>query len=89
MLVDDVQWLDESSAEALLFAFRRLVADPIAVIITGREGEPSLLDGADLRTLRLAGLSSDDTMTLLGDVPSAVAHKLHAATAGIRSPYWS
>jgi hypothetical protein len=82
VLVDDVQWLDDSSAEALLFAFRRLVADPISVIITAREGEPSLLDGTDLPTLRLAGLSSDETMTLLGDVPSAIAHKLHSATAG-------
>ncbi len=38
VLVDDVHWLDGSSAEALLFAVRRLVADPIAVIrhCTGR-----------------------------------------------------
>src|SRR5690349_9022672 len=27
VLVDDAQWLDDSSAQALLFAFRRLVAD--------------------------------------------------------------
>src|SRR2546421_3707159 len=42
VLVDDAQWLDGSSAEALLFAIRRLVADPIAVVLTVREGEPSL-----------------------------------------------
>src|SRR5215472_8998726 len=30
VLVDDAQWLDGPSAQALLFAFRRLVADPIA-----------------------------------------------------------
>ena len=48
VLVDDAQWLDGSSAQALLFAFRRLVADPIAVFVAVREGEPSLLDGADL-----------------------------------------
>ena len=51
VLVDDAHWLDGSSAQALLFAFRRLVADPIAVLIAVREGEPSLLDGADLPTL--------------------------------------
>jgi hypothetical protein len=28
VLVDDAQWLDGSSAAALLFAFRRMVADP-------------------------------------------------------------
>ena len=53
VLIDDAHWLDGSSAQALLFAFRRLVADPIAVLIAVREGEPSLLDGADLPTLRV------------------------------------
>jgi DNA-binding CsgD family transcriptional regulator len=56
VLVDDAHWLDGSSADAMLFAFRRLVADPVAVVLTARQGEPSLLDGADLPTLRLAGL---------------------------------
>jgi len=32
VLIDDAQWLDASSAQALLFATRRLVADPIAVL---------------------------------------------------------
>ena len=39
--------------QALLFAARRLLADPIALVLAVREGEPSLLDGADLRMLRL------------------------------------
>ena len=55
VLVDDAHWLDGSSADALLFAFRRLVADPVAVVLAVRQGEPSLLDGADLPTLRLDG----------------------------------
>ena len=38
VLVDDAQWLDGSSAQALLFAFRRLVADPIAVLIAVPRG---------------------------------------------------
>jgi hypothetical protein len=40
LLVDDAQWLDGPSAEALLFAVRRLVADPIAVLVAAREDEP-------------------------------------------------
>ena len=48
VLIDDAHWLDGSSADACLFAFRRLVADPIAVVLTVREGESSLIDGADL-----------------------------------------
>src|SRR5215210_4837718 len=59
VLVDDAQWLDHSSAQALLFAARRLVADPIAVLLAVRTGAPSLLDGADLPVLALAGLSAD------------------------------
>ena len=57
VLVDDAHWLDGSSAQALLFAFRRLLADPIAAVLTVREGEPSLLDGSDLPTLRIGGLT--------------------------------
>src|SRR5947209_724148 len=39
VLVDDAHWLDASSAQALLFAIRRLVADPIAVFVAVREGD--------------------------------------------------
>ena len=41
------------------------VADPIAVVLAVREGEPSLLDGADLRVLRVAGLDRADAAELL------------------------
>jgi DNA-binding CsgD family transcriptional regulator len=82
VLVDDAHWLDGSSAQALLFAFRRLVADPIAVLIAVREGDPSLLDGADLPTVRLGGLTSDEASALLGGLAPAAAERLHGATAG-------
>jgi DNA-binding CsgD family transcriptional regulator len=82
VLVDDAHWLDGSSAQALLFAFRRLVADPIAVLIAVREGDPSLLDGADLPMLRLAGLSSGEAATLLRGLTPVAAERLHGATAG-------
>ncbi|HUA02699.1 MAG TPA: AAA family ATPase [Solirubrobacteraceae bacterium] len=82
VLVDDAHWLDGSSAQALLFAFRRLVADPIAVLIAVREGDPSLLDGADLPTLRVGGLTSGEAATLLGGLSPAAAERLHGATAG-------
>ena len=82
VLIDDAHWLDESSAQALLFAFRRLVADPIAVFLAVREGAPSLIDGSDLPTLRLGGLSDDDAATLLRGLPAETARRLHGATAG-------
>jgi DNA-binding CsgD family transcriptional regulator len=82
VVVDDAHWLDGSSAQALLFAFRRLVADPIAVLLAVREGESSLLDGADLPTLRIGGLSSGDAAALLPGLAPAAALRLHGATAG-------
>src|SRR5437868_2430188 len=86
VLVDDAHWLDGSSAEALLFAVRRLVADPIAVVLAAREDEPSLLDGADLPLLRLAGLDRDAAAELVGSMPAEVADRLYRATAGNPPP---
>jgi len=82
VLVDDAQWLDSSSAQALLFAFRRLVADPIAVLIAAREGEPSLLTGADLAVLQVRGLTFDEAALLVPGLAAGVARRLHSATAG-------
>lgn len=82
VLIDDAHWLDGASAQALLFAFRRLMADPVAVLIAVREGEPSLLDGADLPTLRIGGLGMDDTARLIPGLSSSVVQRLHEATGG-------
>ncbi|MEA2484401.1 MAG: hypothetical protein QOC55_2348 [Thermoleophilaceae bacterium] len=84
LLVDDAHLLDRSSAGALLFAARRLVADPIALVLTVREGVPSLLDGSDLRVLHLAGLSRSDAGKLLShaDVREDAVDRLFRATAG-------
>jgi DNA-binding CsgD family transcriptional regulator len=82
VLVDDAQWIDGSSAQALLFAFRRLVADSIAVLVAVRAGEPSLLDGADLPVLPIGGLTSDEAAMLVpGLAPEAVS-RLYGVTAG-------
>jgi hypothetical protein len=35
-VVDDAHWLDSASANALLFAARRLVADPVAMVFAAR-----------------------------------------------------
>ncbi len=82
VLVVDAHWLDGPSAEALLFAVRRLVADPIAVLVAVREGEPSLLDGADLPTIRISGLSREEAASLLDGLRPDAASRLHDATAG-------
>ena len=78
-LVDDAHWLDGSSADALLFAMRRFVADPIAVILAVRDDEPSAFSGAHLPTLNVAGLDRVSAAALVGD---AAVDRLYAATAG-------
>src|SRR4051794_8457179 len=82
ILIDDTQWLDRSSAQALLFAFRRLVADPVAVVLTVRQGEPSLLDGTDLPAMTIEGLSHDDAAVLLDELQPDTVARLHRATGG-------
>jgi hypothetical protein len=87
VVLDDAHWLDGSSAQALLFAMRRLVADPIAVLLAVRGGEPSLLDGSDIAELPLVGLDRAATRELLAIdakevIVTGVADRLHALTGG-------
>ncbi len=56
ILVDDAHWLDRPSAEALLFAARRLLADPIVLIIAARSNERHPFAQADLPHLELGGI---------------------------------
>ena len=58
---------------------RRLMADPIAVVVAVREGEASFVDGANLPTLHLGGLDRDAAAALVGE---EAVDRLYAATAG-------
>jgi len=86
VLVDDAHRLDGSSADALRFALRRLVADPIAVLLAAREDEPSLLQGADLQILRVGGLGAAASSELLRrevpDMRADAVARLHRETGG-------
>ena len=84
VLVDDAQWLDSSSADALLFATRRLQADRVAVVYAVREGEGTTLETPGLPSLELRGLSRKDAGDLLKrtDIAADVVERLYAATGG-------
>jgi DNA-binding CsgD family transcriptional regulator len=56
-LVDDAQWLDATSADALLFAARRLAGLPVGFVFAVRSGMGSRFDAAWLPTMALEPLS--------------------------------
>src|SRR5258706_2714410 len=62
---DDAPWIDRASAEAIGFAARRLVADPVAILIAVREGEETPLLSAGLPELILSGLDQSSATALL------------------------
>ena len=84
LLLDDLQWLDRPTLDALTFAIRRLGNDAIACVLAGRADAPAI---AGLPARDLAGLSRPATgelvKTVTGMVPAAeVAALLHSETGG-------
>lgn len=66
-VVDDAQWLDQSSAEVLAFVARRLRADPVALLFAMRPSTAAdVLSG--LPELRLEGLRGPEARELLREV---------------------
>jgi DNA-binding CsgD family transcriptional regulator len=61
-VIDDVQWLDRASAQALGFAARRLAADPVGLVFAARDPGPDL---AGLPELEVEGLLDHEARTLL------------------------
>src|ERR1700722_6390357 len=69
-LIDDEQWLDRASAQALGFTARRLAADPVGLVFAARDPSADL---AGLPELEVDGLRDDDARLLLD---SALAGRL-------------
>ena len=61
-LVDDAQWVDGSSLDALFFAARRIESDRLAIVVSARPGE---VESPGLRELRLEPLTVDQADQLL------------------------
>ena len=89
VVVDDAPWLDSASADALLFAARRLAADPVAMVFAARTGETAGREFAPpgLPVLQIDGLDDTAARQLLdergGDpVSGDVAERLLHETGG-------
>ena len=64
-VVDDAQWLDLASAQALVFVARRLLAESVALVLATREPSTEL---EGLPGLVVEGLRDGDARALLGSV---------------------
>ena len=83
-LVDDEQWLDRASAQALGFAARRLAADPVGLVFAARQPGDDL---GGLPELVIEGLREDDARALLeaalaGPLDARVRDLIVAETRG-------
>ncbi|WP_329002641.1 LuxR C-terminal-related transcriptional regulator [Kribbella sp. NBC_00709] len=81
LIIDDAHLLDRPSAEALLFAARRLVADPIVMLIAARAYEPHPLE-ADLPRLELGGITLEAAQQLVQHLPGDLVAQLYRTVAG-------
>jgi DNA-binding CsgD family transcriptional regulator len=63
-VVDDAQWLDHASTQALEFVARRLAAEPMAIVFASR-GSGTGAPLAGLPRLAVRGLGTDDAAALL------------------------
>jgi DNA-binding CsgD family transcriptional regulator len=83
-VVDDQQWLDHASAQALGFTARRLAADPVGLVFAAREPGVEL---AGLPELTVEGLRDEDARALLratlpGPLDARVQDMIVAETRG-------
>src|SRR5690242_455162 len=85
-VVDDAQWLDRPSADALMFTARRLRAERLAIVFAAREGEAVRFEAAGLAELTLTGLAEEPAAMVLTSqgnrAPPAVRDRLLAEAAG-------
>jgi DNA-binding CsgD family transcriptional regulator/tetratricopeptide (TPR) repeat protein len=92
LLVDDVQWCDRASVDAIFFLARRLSAEPVAMLLAVREGLAAELTGpldgtpglAELRVDGLATRAVAELVAMVGGVRPTqhVVARLAAATRG-------
>ena len=85
-VVDDAQWLDRASTQALAFAARRLVAESVAVVFAMRDSR-DVQDLTGLAELAVHGLADADARALLesviaGPLDERVRDRIVAETHG-------
>ena len=75
-LVDDAQWLDGPSADALIFVARRLDAEGVVLLFGARDDDQRNFTAAGLPELRLAGLEPVAAAALLHETAPGLAERV-------------
>jgi DNA-binding CsgD family transcriptional regulator len=87
LCLDDVQWLDAQTLAAVSFATRRLLADPVAVLLAGRPETDRIPALAAIPRVEVPALDEDDGVAVLRSVvpgmPEPTARRVARALAGV------
>lgn len=81
-LVDDAQWVDTPSADALLFVSRRLGAEGIVMLFAAREGEVERFEARDLRSLQLRGIDPGHAAQMIRSRSTGIAAHIEEVLIG-------
>ena len=73
LAIDDIQWLDARTVAALSFASRRLVADPVAVLLAGRPESDRIPALAAIPGVDVPPLTDEQGVELLRDSAPALS----------------
>jgi DNA-binding CsgD family transcriptional regulator len=86
VVADDAHWLDRPSADVLAFVARRIAAEPIAMILSLRDGSDSPLEESGIPVLAVPALDAISSRSLLDRVaphlPGEIRDRLLADSAG-------
>ena len=91
IVVDDAQWADAPSVQALGFVLRRIWADQVLVVVVAREDAPRLdrlaRSGPTSTTIELSGLRTQEvarlSLVVAGrELPAPAAERLRSYTGG-------
>ena len=95
VVIDDAQWADHRSAQALVFVARRLRSDQVMILLSSRSDAPdprqlwerALAQSQLTRRLPLGGLTAEDLRRLSSSVDGvllspAASRRLHEHTGG-------
>ena len=86
-LVDDGHLLDQPTVEALTFAARRLLSDPVALLVCVRASDPGAAAWSELPSLPVPGLDPESAGRLVAgavdrEIAASTLQRLHQVTGG-------